>query len=137
VGLPWEFTSDEVHGAVRDSKDNESVYRREKSVPFDSKRLCRDLALGDMLKIRDNQGPGKPVRFALTDHDDGERTSEILVKTSTDFHQPFGGSSNPFWKARVLVATGGLYSGNETACERNYQLLEFRRNVSSRRCYDG
>lgn len=84
----WEFTTDEVHRVVRDSKDNEVVYRREKSLTFDSKRLCRDLANGRLLEIRDNQGPGKPVRFALAfeDYDHGERSIEGLVDGKPVIH---------------------------------------------------
>ncbi len=82
----WEFTSDEVHRIVKESQDNTVIYRREKSLPFDSARLCHDLARGQMLKIRDNQGPGKRVRFALTDFDHGERSIEILVDSKPVIH---------------------------------------------------
>jgi len=82
----WEVTTDEVHRVVREAKNNKAVYRREESLTFDSKRLCRDLARGSMLRIRHNRGPGKPVRFALTDYDRGKRSIEILVNGERVIH---------------------------------------------------
>ena len=77
----WEFTSDKVHRIVRGVKGNSVIYRRDKSLPFDSERLCRELADGRILEIRDNKGAGEPVRFALAleGYDQGERSIEILV----------------------------------------------------------
>ena len=51
----WEFTTDEVHRVIRESESNKAVYRREESLSFDSKRVCRDLFRGSLLEMRDNQ----------------------------------------------------------------------------------
>jgi hypothetical protein len=76
----WEFTSNHVHQVVVEVSKGNRVYRRIKSVPFDTKNLCRNLLDGKIYLIAEEDGEGKALQFVGTDFDFGGRSIDILVQ---------------------------------------------------------
>lgn len=75
----WEFTTDQVHQLVLEIKNNKVVYRRVKSLPFDSKNLCKQLLDGKILTIEAAEGEGEPMQFVGTDFEFGHRSIDVIV----------------------------------------------------------
>lgn len=74
----WEFTSNEVHRIVGRIKDQEMVYSRTDSRPFNSVVLCKELTDGKAFEIRERKAKGEELMFAGTEFTMGSRSIEIL-----------------------------------------------------------
>jgi hypothetical protein len=82
----WEFTSKEVHRVVIDKPSNNPVYRRVKSIPFDSKSLCKELLEAKLQVIELGEGKGDPLQFLGTPFDRGHRGIEVRVDNQVQVH---------------------------------------------------
>ena len=79
----WEFTSNQVHRAVADSKDKKVIYRRVESRPFDSKGLCKELLDGNAIEIQARKGVGPEIAFVGSNYHAGSRWIEVEWKGKT------------------------------------------------------
>lgn len=77
----WEFSSGQVHRVVIDESKGPARYRREKTLAFDTRNICRQLLEGKLFKIEAAEGTGKARLFAGTAFEGGvgNRAIEILI----------------------------------------------------------
>ena len=77
----WEFSPGKVHRLVANETKEGALYRREKTLAFDTTDICRQLLDGKLFVIEAQEGTGKARMFAGTDFEGavGDRTIEILI----------------------------------------------------------
>ena len=77
----WEFSPGKVHRLVINDSNGSVLYRREKSLAFDTANICRQLLDGKLFVIEAQKGTGTARMFAGTGCEGavGERTIEILI----------------------------------------------------------
>jgi hypothetical protein len=88
----WEFTSNQVHRVVIESKEGKLSYHRIESRPFDSKGICKDLLEGKAIEIHARKGEGPEVAFVGTSYHLGLRSIEVVWNGETilDLHETNG-----------------------------------------------
>ena len=77
----WEFSSGQVHRVVIDESKGPARYRRERTLAFDTRNICRQLLDGKLFRIEAAEGTGKTRMFAGTAFEGGvgDRAIEILI----------------------------------------------------------
>ena len=93
----WEFSSGHIHRVVNDESKRAAGYRREKTLAFDTKNICRQLLDGKLFEIEAAEGTGKPRLFAGTAFEGGvgDRAIEILID-----------GESAVWVGEACVAAG-------------------------------
>ncbi|MCY3018730.1 MAG: hypothetical protein NTW87_06835 [Planctomycetota bacterium] len=106
----WEFTSNQVHRVVLESKEGKLVYHRVESRPFDSKGICKDLLDGRAIEIQARKGEGPEIALAGTIYRHGSRSIEVEWKGETilDLHET-NGPALDLYRETDARAFGALY----------------------------
>lgn len=106
----WEFTSKQVHRVVFEYKKDKSLYHRVESLPFDSKRLCKELLEGQAIEIQARQGEGPEVGFVGTHYHRGSRDLEVVWKGETILNLlETNGATLHLYRESDARAFGALY----------------------------
>ena len=81
----WEFSPGKVHRLVINDSKGSALYRREKTLAFDTTNICRQLLDGNLFVIAAGEGTGKARMFSGTAFEGavGERAIEILIDGET------------------------------------------------------
>jgi hypothetical protein len=106
----WEFTANQVHRVVYESKEGKSGYRRVDSRPFDSKDICKELLDGKAIEILARKGEGPNTAFVGSVYRRGSRRIDVEWKGESilDLHETNGAALH-LYRETDARAFGALY----------------------------